>query len=385
MLLLLAPSGAFCQAQNQPVNHLWAGIYPTVLTPFGQGGVDTGSLKRQIELQLRGGVHGFLVLETLGEGRLVTAQERTQVVSTAVQAAAGRAPIVVGIHSCNFLEARAQLLEAHQLGAAAVLVKYVGNATAAPIEVIRFYTALGDLHALPIFYDHNPAETGLRLPPRDFAHILHLPDVVGIKESTGDLRDLRAHMQLVPDQTKTFLAGSAQNLTQFLALGGHGAMCPEAVLMPDTVVQAYLAYQIGKKDEAQAVQKTLAVLDPLVGNRSGILRTVFQTPADEQPQARMKAALSVMGVPTSPTVKEPLPPLTPADQHRVSQAVWRVRCCDWRDIMRPYPPAPRQRCLCPDRDETGGIILKTGAIQLGRDVGKDMTGWQGDGKAGFWD
>src|SRR5205823_5813017 len=75
----------------------WAGIYPTVLTPFCDGGVDTAALEREVRYQLRGGVHGLLLLGTFGEGQYVTPEERTQVVATAVRVAGPHVPVIVGI------------------------------------------------------------------------------------------------------------------------------------------------------------------------------------------------------------------------------------------------------------------------------------------------
>jgi 4-hydroxy-tetrahydrodipicolinate synthase len=374
----------------------WAGVYPTVVTPFGPHGVDTRALKRQLDLQLRGGVQGLLVLGTIGEGRFASPEERAQVIATAVQAAGARVPVVVGIHTCELTEAQAQLRQARELGARAVLVKYTGRPAATVAEVFSFYAGLAEGGALPIFYYHHPAETGLKLAAHEVARILSLEGVVGIKETTLDLREVKAHMHFVADPSKAFLTCTALNLTQFLDLGGHGAMCPEAVLMPDTVVQAYSCYQAGQGAAARELQKHLFVLEPLLSDSklpTGIVRTAFMTAQDHgvalplgdvQPQARLKCALTCMGVPTPPTVRGPLPGLNDGDRCKVNVVVGKIKCFDCRDIIRQYPPVPLKP-YCRDDDQTGGIILKTGGIQLGRDVGKDMRGWQWDGRFGFWD
>src|SRR5262249_5756451 len=86
----------------------WGGIYPLVMTPFCENGVDILSLERQIRHELSGGVQGLLVLGTFGEGQYVTPAERVQVISTAVRVAAGSVPVVAGIHSGDLADARAQ-------------------------------------------------------------------------------------------------------------------------------------------------------------------------------------------------------------------------------------------------------------------------------------
>jgi 4-hydroxy-tetrahydrodipicolinate synthase len=371
----------------------WDGIYPTVLVPFCcHGGVDVVALERQLHFELHGGVHGLLVLGTIGEGQYVTMEERADVVATAVRMAGPHVPVVVGIHTCNLETARCQMEQGKHLGAAAVLIKYVGRPGACGPEVIGFFAALSDLHLLPIFYYHYPNQTGVKLPPEDIAQILSLPGVVGIKESTLNLREVQAHLCLMRGQGKAFLSGTALNLTQFLDLGGQGAMCPEAVLLPGLTVRAYNAYQHGCHDEARCLQAKLFEMTPILRSRptpAAVTRVMLMAASDhklpvpmgkDQPQARLKAALNCMGVPTSTVVKCPLPPLTDKDRKHVEQVVHRLQEIDGCDPALQVPAEPMQ--LSPPRPG-GGMLLKTGAFQLGPDIGRDLLRSQGDGKGGF--
>jgi 4-hydroxy-tetrahydrodipicolinate synthase len=370
----------------------WGGIYPTVLTPFCEHGIDIQSLECQIHHELAGGVQGLLVLGTIGEGQYVGMEERAQVIGTAVRVAGGKVPVIAGIHCGDVDAARQQVLQAKELGAAAVLVKYTGHPCAGGAEVFGFIYALAELHALPIFYYHYPSQTGLKLCPQEIADILNVPGVVGIKESTLNLRDVQAHIQLTCGQGKAFLSGSALNLTQFLALGGHGAMCAEGVLLPGPTVRAYHAYLDGHHDEARAIQKQLFVMMPILKDRSPptpIARTMFLTAADhklplpmgkDHPQARMKAALNYLACPTSPAVMCPLPQLTAKDQRHVAKAVQKIKCIDWDALCLQVPPVPLSAC---PQDKDQGMLLKTGAIQLGPGVGRDLLRSQGDGEWGF--
>src|SRR5207245_8574810 len=89
-----------------------------------------------------------------------------------------------------------EMLKARNLGAAAVLVKYLGNPHASAEEVFGFYAALSDMHILPVFYYHYPGQTGVRLSAHAVADILSLPGIIGIKESTLNLREMQAHIRL---------------------------------------------------------------------------------------------------------------------------------------------------------------------------------------------
>jgi len=372
----------------------WAGIYPTVLTPFcDKGGVDVVALERQVRHELAGGVRGLLVLGTIGEGQYTSFEERAQVIATAVHVAGPHVPVVAGIHTCRLEQALAQMHQAAELGAAAVLVKYVGNPRAPAGEVLGFFAALSDQHLLPIFYYHYPSQTGLRLTPDDIAAILGLPGVVGIKESTLNLREVQAHLCRTRGLGRAFLSGTALNLTQFMDLGGHGAMCPEAVLLPGPTVQAYTAYTHGRHDEARCYQAQLFDMLPILSSRPTpptAARLVLMSAEDhkvpvpmgrDEPQARLKDALNGFGVPTSVAVKCPLPPLTPRDHQRVVTTVHRLQAIDWCEVALKVPPEPWR--TCPEKDEAGAI-LKTGAFQLGPNVGRDLLRSQGDGEGGFF-
>jgi 4-hydroxy-tetrahydrodipicolinate synthase len=346
----------------------WGGIYPTVLTPWCDGGgVDESALAAQIDVQLRSGVHGLLVLGTIGEGEYASMAERAQVIRVAVQAARGCVPVVVGIHTCNLAAAQAQLLQARDLGAQAVLVKYAGRPAATGAEVLGFFHQLAALQALPIFYYHYPSQTGLQLTPAEVADILRLPGVVGIKESTLDLDEVSAHVALLQGHPTCFLSGTALNLTQFLDAGGHGAMCPEAVLLPALTVYAYHTYHAGRPEEARSAQRELFVVAPLL--RDGLAterltRIIVMATQDhhiglpmgvDHPQARLKAALNALGVPTSPSVKCPLPPLDRHDAHKVTRATRKIArlcagsaCAPAAPAPGPCPAAPSHGLLPPD-------------------------------------
>ena len=193
----------------------WRGIYPTVVTPWCcDRGVDEASLAAQIHFQLKHGVHGLLVLGTIGEGEYATLEERAQVIRVAVGQTQGCVPVVVGIHTCDCTVAKTQLQQAKELGASAVLVKYLGRPCASYPEVYGFYQELvaqAAQNCLPIFYYHYPRQTGLKLSPSEVAQILLIPGVVGIKESTLDLKEVEAHIALTCGRSKVFLSGTALN------------------------------------------------------------------------------------------------------------------------------------------------------------------------------
>ena len=373
----------------------WAGIYPTIVTPYrgAYGGVDIVSLDKQLEHVIKAGVSGLVVCDSFGEGEYLTAPERGEVIQTAIRHAFPRIPVIVGIHTCDIGDAMRQALEARRLGASGVLVKYTGKPNASAAEVHRFMQALGELKALPIFYDHCPSRTGVDLGTNEIAQILALPGVVGIRESSPHLPEIVEHMKLCRGLGRVFFTATALNLAQFLECGGVGAMCPEAVLLPEACVKAYRACAVGRHEEAHAIQEELYAVAPIFRLRPTLPileRVVYRTAQDfklagptgqEEPQAQMKAALTCLGIPTQTWVKMPLPPLTGCEQHCVSSTITTVKKIDWCEVSMRAAPVPLQPSPA---SRAGGMLLKTGAFQLGNGVGKDMLGTQGDGQSGFF-
>lgn len=393
LLGLLVLMGTTAGLRAEPVRCRWKGIYPTVVTPFrsSTGGVDVVSLQKQIARELHNGVHGLVVLDTLGEGEFVNQEERQHVIQTAVKLAFPNAPVIVGIHTRDLAEAQAQMTQAQKLGASAVLVKYRGNANAPPDVVYHFYLELSRLHALPIFYDHNPSATGLQLTPEDVASILSIPSVVGVKESTTNLDEVAEHVRYCRELGKVFFSDTALNLTHFLDLGGHGAMCPEAVLLPAATVQAYECYFRGDYGQARSIQEQLYATLPILRLKPTmpvIMRVAYMTAQDmninvpsssDQPQAQMKSALACLGVATPAWVKCPLPELTVWDQRCVKAAVCKIRDLDCCESHRRIPPIPYRTCGEPD----SGALLRTGAFELGHGVSQDLLRSQGNGLQGL--
>src|SRR2546423_2835464 len=191
--LLASSALASKKCGSCPCCQPWAGVYPTVLTPWNcDCTVDEASLEAQLRYEIAGGVHGVLVLGSLGEGERASAEARAQVLAVTARTVAGCVPFVVGIHTCDVECAKAQLLQAKEAGAAAVLVKYKGCPHASGCQVLAFFQALSDCGALPIFYYHYPTDTGLKLSPAEVAAIVQLPNVARAKISTLDLREFEA-------------------------------------------------------------------------------------------------------------------------------------------------------------------------------------------------
>jgi dihydrodipicolinate synthase/N-acetylneuraminate lyase len=317
------------------------GIIPTVLTPFEEDErVDEVALRAQVQYLLNAGVHGLVLLGSIGECAYLNDEDRETVIRTAVdvaRASSRSVPIVVGITAYSTYMAAEQMRQAHRLGAQAVMVSVPQYFKLGFEDVKRHFVRLGALDLLPALYYHYPAVTGYKFGPAEIAELLALPNVIGIKETTFDLLSVRRHIERTRDLGRIFFAGSELVFSQFMDIGGHGVIGTGSLIMPQTAVSMYDAYGRGDRTKAVELQAFLFETMPLAKDVRApvdLVRTAFllaikqgvNVQLDASPaQSRLKAALAQRGVPIKPIARSPLPAFTPRDEAAVMQAMERIR------------------------------------------------------------
>lgn len=165
----------------------WRGYWPAAPTPFGPSGeLDLESFRRVIELYVSHGVHGILVNGTTGEWWAQTASERLAVAQCAVDAAAKRVPVVIGVS--DFTPARClELAEgAAVAGADGVLATVPPYVHPSDAEAARWYETLSSGSPLPVMVYNWPRGVGVDLSPEVLIEVAAMDNVAAIKDSSGD-------------------------------------------------------------------------------------------------------------------------------------------------------------------------------------------------------
>jgi dihydrodipicolinate synthase/N-acetylneuraminate lyase len=320
-----------------PDYHALRGILPTVLTPYdAEERVDTAALNAQVRYLVEAGVHGLVLMGSIGESPYLCDVDRAVVIRTAVEAAGVSVPVAVGITADSTVVAADQVRQARELGACAAIVCLPQYFKLQFADVKQHYARLSGLKLLPILYYHYPAATRLELKPDQIAELLSIPNVVGIKESTFDMLSVKRHIELTRELDCVYLSGSELNFVQFMRLGGHGAISAGSLLMPRTAVAMYAAYEAGDTAKASQLQAELFETMPLMKHTTAsvaLVRPAFllalkhglEVPLGiESTQARLKAALARRGVPIQPVVRTPLAQLTPRDEQAAEQAMKKI-------------------------------------------------------------
>ena len=247
------------------------GIIPPVPTPFTQTGeIDTRALQRLLE-GLEPQVDGFLLLGSNGEAAFLTEAERRQVVETARAAVPDTKPLLVGTGGEATRLVTERNRDAHDLGADAVLVLPPHYYPAAMTETVlrTHYETLADESPLPVLLYNIPSVTTLALGPTLIANLAQHENIVGLKDSSGNVAALAETMRRVPAEFQV-MTGNAPTLLAALALGAVGGILAVANIAARPCRKLYDAFQEGDLATAKALQFSLNPLAQAVTTRFGI-------------------------------------------------------------------------------------------------------------------
>jgi 4-hydroxy-tetrahydrodipicolinate synthase len=217
---------------------LFRGVLPALVTPFRDGEVDEDAFVRLVERQIIGGVHGLVPVGTTGESATLSHDEHRRVVELCVKTAAGRVPVIAGAGSNSTAEAIALVRHAKQVGADAALVVTPYYNRPSQEGLYAHYRAINDAVQLPVIIYNVPARTSVDIANDTLARLSKLPNMVGIKDATGDLA--RASFQrLMCGEDWVMLSGNDDMALGYLAHGGHGCISVTANVAPEPCAAFY--------------------------------------------------------------------------------------------------------------------------------------------------
>lgn len=280
------------------------GSLPALVTPFKNGSVDYGALKRLVEWHIEQGSHGLVPVGTTGESPTLSHEEHEQVIAEVVKAVDGRIKVIAGAGSNNTDEAIRFMEFAKSVGADAGLVvtPYYNKPTQA--GMIAHFTALNAV-GLPIIIYNIPGRSAVDMLPATMGELAKLDMIVGVKDATGDL-------SRVPQQRITcgadFIQLSGEDATAlgFNAHGGVGCISVTANVAPKLCAEFQEATLAG--DYAKA----LDYLDRLMP----LHQAIFAEPG----VAGAKYAMSRLGL-IENELRLPILPVTEPVQAQIDAAM----------------------------------------------------------------
>jgi len=233
----------------------WQGVFPAVTTPFTEEErVDVPGLHRLVDFLIEGGVDGLIMLGTLGEGSVLSSEEKELVLREALAAADGRVPVLAGVAetttraACRFAERAAALGVQGFMALPALLYN------ALPHETLAHFRALARATELPLMLYNNPVLYGVDVTPEMLAELADESRIVAVKESSEDVRritDIRVH---TGDRYRLFV-GVDDLVLEGVAAGADGWVAGLTNAFPRESVALFRLAREGRLDEARRLYR----------------------------------------------------------------------------------------------------------------------------------
>jgi 4-hydroxy-tetrahydrodipicolinate synthase len=283
---------------------MFRGSLPALVTPFRNGEVDEGTLKRLVDWHVAQGSHGIVPVGTTGESPTLSHEEHDMVVETVVRQVAGRVPVIAGAGSNNTTETVRLVEAARRAGADAALVvtPYYNKPTQRGL--IAHFTAAAEC-GLPIVIYNIPGRSVVDMTPATMGELAKLPMIIGVKDATGDLsRVPRTRISCGRDFVQ--LSGEDATALGFNAHGGVGCISVTANVAPALCAAFQEATLAGDFRSALDYQDRLMPLHEAIFLEPGV--------------AGAKYGLSLLGM-CSEEVRSPLTTLTEATKAAIRAAM----------------------------------------------------------------
>lgn len=238
---------------------LFNGSIVALVTPMTHGEVNYEELKRLVEHHVNAGTHGIVSVGTTGESATLSIDENVKVIKKTVEFAAGRIPVIAGTGSNATSEAitMTKLLANSGVAGCLSVVPYYNKPTQEGMYL--HYKAIAESTDIPQILYNVPGRTGSDLKPETIGRLSEIPNILGVKEATGDLSRLPLIKQLAGDDF-IFLSGDDTTGLESMKLGGQGVISvTNNIAAADMAKMCNLALA-GKFEEAEAINSRLADL-----------------------------------------------------------------------------------------------------------------------------
>ncbi len=234
------------------------GIYTALITPFAKGKIDDAAFQSFVNWQIEQGVHGLVPCGTTGESPTLTPEEHCHSIELCIEAADGRVPVLAGTGSNATDEAIHFTRHAKDAGADGVLMvsPYYNKPTQEGLY--QHYKAVNDAVDIPIIIYNIPGRSVVNITDATLARLAALPNIVGVKDATGDLARVSTLRHKVQDFQQ--LSGEDMTALAFNAAGGQGCISVSSNVAPALCAKVQSLTLEGRYQEALALHDTLVPL-----------------------------------------------------------------------------------------------------------------------------
>jgi 4-hydroxy-tetrahydrodipicolinate synthase len=284
---------------------MFKGALTAIVTPFKNGQFDEAAYRELIEFQVKEGVHGIVPCGTTGESPTLSHAEHKRVVETCINQVKKRVVVIAGSGSNSTAESLELTQHAQAAGADAALLitPYYNKPTQEGL--FQHYKTVADKTKIPIVVYNVPGRTSVNLLPETMARLADIPNIVGLKDATGDLKQGAKTLELCGDKI-TVLSGDDFTTFPLLCVGGKGVISVISNVAPKDMADMCNAFFKGDLARARELHYKMWPL----------MEAMFF----ETNPAPAKTALKLMGKITG-EIRQPLWAMSEANENKLRQVM----------------------------------------------------------------
>jgi len=241
-------------------------------TPYAHdGSVSLGDLKHNVHRYNGTDLAGYAVVGSTGEAVLLTRAEMDGILVTAKESAGKEKKLIAGTGAESTAETIERTKRAAELGYDAALVKtpHYYKPAYKPDVLIAHYRRVADESPIPVLLYSIPQFTGVALGTAEVAALAEHPNIIGIKDSSGNVQGVGEIIAATPPAFQV-LVGSAATVYPSLAIGARGAVLALACALPEKCVALFELFRQGHHEKARELQSVLARASKLIVSEMGI-------------------------------------------------------------------------------------------------------------------
>jgi len=274
-------------------------------TPFRDDALDEQALRRLIDWHVEAGTSALVPCGTTGESATLSHDEHERVIELTVESARGRIPVIAGTGSNNTKEAVRLTQHAEQTGvdAALLIAPYYNKPTQRGLYL--HFKAIADSVRIPLVVYNIASRTSVNIEPETFAQLAKLPNIVAVKEASGNLEQMSRIVRATQGKM-ALLSGDDALTLPVLAIGGTGVISVAANIVPQDTAAMINAFDAGQLDKAlMRHQKLLPLIKALFLETNPI---------------PVKTAMGMLGL-IAPELRLPLCDMSEANEARLRDAL----------------------------------------------------------------
>ena len=234
-------------------NTVFTGVATAIVTPMNANGVDYEAFGKLLDWQIEEGINALVIAGTTGEGSTLTDEEHREVLRFAVERIAGRVPVIAGTGSNDTAYAIDLTKFACEIGCDAMLLvtPYYNKATQRGL--VESFKAIADASTKPCILYNVPSRTGCNLSPASCAALAKHPNIVGIKEASGNFSQI-AEIAALTNGEFDIYSGNDDQIVPLLSLGGKGVISVLSNILPKKTVELCDKFFAGDLEGSRALQ-----------------------------------------------------------------------------------------------------------------------------------